>query len=63
MYNLVAVTVFDSTDNLLEEASSFGFSHLSIVDQVVEKFSTGILEYHDDVLRGGDDSVPAFMQR
>ena len=49
MYNFVSVAVFDSTNNLLKKSPSFVFSHLAILDDVIEELTASVFEDHDDL--------------
>lgn len=63
MNNFMSVTVFHSTDNLLEKLSCVSFFQLTLVDDVVEEFRARVFQDHDDIGRCGDDreSIEAFL--
>ena len=62
MHDLVAMAVFDGADDLLEKPPSRVFGDLAVADEKIEQLPPGILDHHDDLLRGGDDGVPLFRQ-
>ena len=57
VHNLVTMAVLDSTEHLLEEAARLVLFHSPVGDDVVEQFSTSILENHDDLAGGLDHSI------
>lgn len=49
MNNLVPVTVFDRTNDLLKEPSCVVFRHLTLFDNVIEQLATRVFNHHDDI--------------
>lgn len=57
MYNLVSVTVFNRTNDLLEKSPGLVLLHLSILHNIIEEFPARVFEYHYDFGLGFDDGI------
>ena len=47
----------DSANNLLKEPPRFGLGHPAVLDQIIKKFTTGIFQHHDNLLRRRNDRI------
>lgn len=57
MHDFKLVTVFNTRDELLEEATSLWFRHFAVGDDVVKQLPACKFEHDDDVGRSRDDFV------